>query len=175
LEKTVRENINRFNSNKKEVNNVNKLPDYPRVHTNDRHVVIAYEDGTQELWAEYNSSEEASVIAEELGASLRVIKYVSASLEENVSDIRAFLESKGINNDVIDDAVAEGLYGLSVQYFKRYWSKSMIGVEEARGGSKNGSLDHLFEFAVILRERENYFRDKREAVETLLKGKFDIK
>ena len=152
---------------------MNKLPDYPRVHTNDQHVIINYEDGTQELWAEYKTTEEASMIAEKLNTSLRVIKYVAANLEENVSDVRAFLMSIEINNDIIDDAVAEGLYGVSVQHFKRYWSKPMFDVEEAMGVTKNGSLDYLFEVAVILRERENYFRDKREAVETMLKGKLD--
>ena len=155
--------------------NVNKLPDYPRVLTNDQHVIIEYEDGTKELWAEYASGEEASVIAEKLDTSLRVIKYVSSNLEDNVSDIRVFLESMGINDNIIDDAVAEGLYGISVQHFKRYWSKPLYNMEQAKQTSKNGSMDYLFNVAVLLRERENYFRDKRETVEGLLKNKLDQK
>ncbi len=154
---------------------MNKLPEYPRVHTNDLHVVIEYENGVRELWTETETVEEAAEIAEKMNTSLRVIKYVSSNLEDNVLDIQGYLESIGINKDIIDDAVAEGLYGISVQHFKRYWTKPLFNVEEAKHKTKNGSTDYLFEVAVLLRERENYFRDKRVNVESILKGKLDSK
>jgi hypothetical protein len=152
---------------------VNTLPDYPRVRTNDQHVIICHEDGSEELWAEFKTVDEAVAIASRLETSLRVIKFVSSSLEDNVAEIRSYLESIAVPVDVVDEALAEGLYGVTVKHVSRYWNRQMCDVEHVGLKAKDGSLSYLFDVAVLLRERENYFHSKREAVEGLLKGKLD--
>ena len=154
---------------------MNKLPDYPRVFTNDLHVVIEYEDGIQELWAETETVEEAASTAAKLETSLRVIRYVSSNLDDNVSEIQAYLESISVDREIIDEALAEGLYGVSVKHFKRSWSWPIFDVKQEALNVKKGSLDYLFEVAVLLRERENYFRDRRQTVEKILQDKLDSK
>lgn len=140
-----------------------KLPDYPRAYNNSTHVIIEYHDGSEEIWSEVDSASQAHSIAEQMNVSLKVIYYVKSNIEKSIEDIREYLKNKDIPGNLIDDAVAEGVYGASFTQLKKYLGDG--------NDFTSLSKDHLLNYSVMLTEREKFYRTRRQAVEETLRQK----
>ena len=139
------------------------LPNFPRAFCNNNHVVVEYEDGSHEVWAEYPSIDEAREIAESLSHSLKVLAYARNVLRRDVAQCRTDLLLMDVSVDLVEEAISEALYSF------RLLGKDNDGKLEDYQGRSN---DSLFDLAVVLTELERHYSSQRTGVESLLRNRF---
>lgn len=140
-----------------------ELPEYPRAYNNSTHVIIEHSDGSEQIWGEVDNASEAQAIAEQMTISLRAIKYVEGNLEKSIESIREYLIEQSIPDNVIDDAISEGVYGASFTILKKHLNNE--------SDFSNLSREDLLNYSVMLTEREKFFRTRRQSIEEILRQK----
>ena len=70
-----------------------RLPLSPDVITRDKTVVIQYRDGTETIWGEEKTLEEATKIAHELEIELRAINYIKWHVRNFITDMKKMIQT----------------------------------------------------------------------------------
>ena len=85
-----------------------RLPPTPEVITREKTVVICYFDGSETIWGEEESSEEASKIAHELEIELRAINYIKWHVRTFITDMKKMLEAIDADELLLMSIIRDG-------------------------------------------------------------------
>lgn len=108
-----------------------RLPETPSVVARDRLIVIIYDDGSEQSWGEETSQEEAVRVAKELEIELRAIRYIQWHVHNFVHDMRQYLASQGISEDLLSSILVDG-HGLAKTDLDEETVKSIFENASAR-------------------------------------------
>jgi hypothetical protein len=131
-----------------------KLPCYPRVTTNNDHVIVNYRDGSHEIYSVMESPESAEAFAKELEVYLKAIEYVSERIQTHVSVLRESLDSVGLSDEEIESVIYEG------------W---MNQLPVRNSGSVLVPVMVSEDFVLRLKDLEDSIMYKRQQVESILR------
>ena len=85
-----------------------RLPLTPEVITRGKTVVIRYRDGSETIWGEEKTIEEAIKIAHELEVELRAINYIKWHVRTFITDMKKMLKTIEANETLLMTIIRDG-------------------------------------------------------------------
>lgn len=85
-----------------------RLPATPDVITIDKTVVIRYRDGTETIWGNEKTTEEALKTAQELEIELRAINYIKWHVRNFITDMKKMLQSIKADETLLMTIIKDG-------------------------------------------------------------------
>jgi len=85
-----------------------KLPETPNVIAKNTVVVVIFDDGTELIWGEEKTSEDATTLAHELEIELRAVNYVRWHVRTFIQEMKEYLSTQNIDEGLLDSILIDG-------------------------------------------------------------------
>jgi hypothetical protein len=118
-----------------------KLPETPSVVTRDTLIVVVFADGSETLWGEEESAEDAERLSMELEIELRAVNYVKWHVRTFIQDMKSLFKSLDIDENLLDSILIDG-HSMARQEIKKVTLDSII--MNAKSGLRNTVLDKIY-------------------------------
>ena len=118
-----------------------KLPKTPTVVTRDTLVVVTFADGSEIIWGEEDSVEEAEKLSRGLELELRAVNYVEWHVRTFIQDMRSLLKSLDIDEKLLDSILMDG-HAFARQEISKATVDSII--MDAERGFRKTVLDKIY-------------------------------
>jgi hypothetical protein len=96
-----------------------KLPKTPTVVTRDKAVIVCFANGSELDWNVEKTSGAAKRVAKELEIELKAVKYVQWHVKNFIQDMKEYLSSLDIDENLLDSILMNAGSGLRKQVLNK--------------------------------------------------------